>query len=122
APTDATANDISPEFDREAIDHLIEALTETTVKELLVEFVDGVRAKIERMPELLAKVETLTIEVHSIKSSARQVGAVALSRHAAELERKAVAREAISEDEIGDLARHLSAYTTVLVEQNLMAA
>jgi hypothetical protein len=117
---DVTADD-EPAFDREAIDHLIESLSENATKELLGEFVGAARVKIEQLPQLLAKTEALTIELHALKSSARQVGAVALSRLAAELERKAAEREPISKAEIDHLAEHLSHYAQTLASQNLLA-
>ncbi len=121
APSAAGTPDSSDEFDRTAIDHLIESLSERAVKDLLGEFVDASRARIQELPALLARAEALTIEVHALKSLARQVGAVALSRLAAELERKSAAREAISKDELAALEQHLTAYEKMLAAQGLAA-
>lgn len=111
-----------PEFDRAAVDHLLEAFSEETTSKLLSEFIGKTRAKITELPKLLARAEVLTIEVHSIKSAAGQVGALALSRLAGELERKAVSGETVREGEIEGLSQRLAAYEEILVELKLIAA
>jgi CheY-like chemotaxis protein len=100
----------APEFDRRAVDALIEGLTLEVVEELLTSFVRDSKVKIERLPELLDNHERLTIEVHALKSAGAQVGAMQLSRLAAALEQRALAREAIGREELTALKTALDGY------------
>ena len=104
----------APEFDRRAVDALIEGLTLEVVEELLTSFVRDSKIKIERLPDLLGDHARLTIEVHALKSAGAQVGAMQLSRLAAVLEKRALAREAIGGGELTALKSALDDYSAKL--------
>jgi CheY-like chemotaxis protein len=100
----------APEFDRRAVDALVEGLTMQVVEELLTSFVSDTKTKIDSLPELLGNYERLTIEVHSLKSAGAQVGAMQLSRLAAVLEKRALAREPVGQNELIALKTALDGY------------
>lgn len=106
----------APEFDRRSVDALVEGLTMEVVEELLTSFVSDTKTKIESLPELLDNYERLTIEVHALKSAGAQVGAMQLSRLAAVLEKRTLAREPVGQDELIALKTALDGYGAGLRE------
>ncbi|MBP6014181.1 MAG: response regulator [Alphaproteobacteria bacterium] len=114
--TPGTLGNDAAEFDRSAVDALIDGLTMDVAAELLTSFVKDSNAKIEQLPALLENYERLTIEVHALKSAGAQVGAMRLSQLSAALERRAVARDAIGREEFLALKTALDGYGSELAK------
>ena len=112
--TSSEHNPDASDFDRSAVDALIEGLTAEVVGELLTSFVQDTRAKLERLPELLDNYERLAVEVHALKSAGAQVGAMRLSKLATALERRALQRDPITADELTPLKSTLDRYSAQL--------
>lgn len=112
----------APAFDRNQVQQLVEGLTEAVVQDLLVSFLKDTKAKLERLPGMLGETKRLTVEVHALKSAGAQVGALALSRLAATLEKRAVSGDAIDERDLAALRQALEAYQDWLQREHFVAA
>jgi CheY-like chemotaxis protein/HPt (histidine-containing phosphotransfer) domain-containing protein len=115
-PSDEVPDD-APAYDAACVDGLIEAVTLNVVQDLLTSFVRDSNARIERLPALLTEYEKLTIEVHAMKSAGAQVGAMRLSRLAAGLERRALDREAVTNEDVAALKAALDGFETGLAKR-----
>jgi signal transduction histidine kinase/DNA-binding response OmpR family regulator len=112
-PSEAVQGD-APDYDAACVDALIESLTLNIVQDLLTSFVKDTHARIDRLPALLTEYEKLTIEVHTMKSAGAQVGAMRLSRLAADLERRALDRETVTTQDVSQLKTALDGFETGL--------
>jgi signal transduction histidine kinase/CheY-like chemotaxis protein/HPt (histidine-containing phosphotransfer) domain-containing protein len=112
----ATPPGEAPVIDRASIDNLIESLTMAAVEDLLTMFVADTKAKIEHLPAILDENKRLTIEVHALKSSGAQVGAMRLSRLAAALEKRALDQDKITLDDLAPLKSAIEGYESAFAE------